>query len=176
MTTANPNNWPRQIDVRNYYGNPDANGDGMPDLRWEMEELVKVGPPYRMLFSWEPYAPVKVLRVHKRVAPSLSRILRAIADHYGDQAAIEKACMHLCGGAYNFRTMRSNPRALSMHSFGCAIDLDPEHNPMGRPWMAGKAMIDMAVVAIFEAEGWTWGGRWTGTAPDCMHFQATHEG
>jgi hypothetical protein len=33
-------------------------------------------------------------------------------------------------------------------------------------------MMPMAVVSIFEAEGWKWGGRFV-SRPDCMHFQAT---
>jgi hypothetical protein len=33
-------------------------------------------------------------------------------------------------------------------------------------------MMPRAVVDIFEAQGWKWGGNFS-TKPDCMHFQAT---
>jgi hypothetical protein len=28
------------------------------------------------------------------------------------------------------------------------------------------------IVQAFEAEGWVWGGRWSGRSIDAMHFQA----
>jgi len=55
-----------------------------------------------------------------------------------------------------------------MHSYGIAIDLDPEHNPQGR---SGGRIKDDAdgVVALFEGAGWT--GWRLNSRPDCMHFQ-----
>jgi hypothetical protein len=40
---------------------------------------------------------------------------------------------------------------------------------MGCP--ASAAAMPPPVVALFEAEGWAWGGRFT--RPDPMHFEAT---
>ena len=77
--------------------------------------------------------------------------------------------MHLCGGAFNFRLKRGG-NSLSIHSWGAAIDLDPERNALGRRYRAGAGMMPMAVVEIFAAEGWVWGGPWS--RPDAMHFQA----
>ena len=33
-------------------------------------------------------------------------------------------------------------------------------------------MMPLPVVAVFEAAGWKWGGRFK-SRKDCMHFQAT---
>jgi hypothetical protein len=52
------------------------------------------------------------------------------------------------------------------------VDFDPENNPLGRVYVEESAMMPRAVVEIFEAEGWRWGGSFW-RRPDCMHFQAT---
>jgi len=162
--------FPTQKDVPEWYGNPDLNGDGVPDAGWEKQNLTTIAPPYRMVLAWDTARPVSGIRVHKRVALSLLSVLQKIDGLYvGDQSRIEDARMHLYGGAYNFRLMRGSTR-LSMHSYGIAIDLDPSNNPLGKAWEPEVGMIDMRVVRIFEDAGWTWGGRWH--RPDCQHFQA----
>lgn len=158
------NSWPNQHDVAAFYGNPDPNGDGVPDRRWEDLNIVTLAPPWRMKLAWAPTQTIKSIRVHKLVYPSLSRVLLAMwsaFDH--DQARVEAARMHLYGGAYNFRLMRGSAH-LSMHSYGCAIDLDPEGNPFG-----GNVTMCQQARDAFAAEGWTWGGAWS--KPDGMHFQ-----
>lgn len=165
--------WPSQSPaaMNDYYGNPDANRDGRADPAWMTGNLVRVKPPYRMRWSWG--GDVATITVHKRCAESLLRALDGIARHFGSQEAIERARMHLCGGAFNFRLKRGGT-SLSIHSWGAAIDLDPERNPMGRRYGEGRGMIPMAVVEIFAREGWEWGGGWS--RPDAMHFQAAKTG
>lgn len=165
--------WPLQnaAAMNRYYGNPDSDRNGTPDRAWEDANLVAIVPPYRMVLAWDIKKPVKTIRVHKRCAESLSRVLAGILAHYGRQAAIEKARLHLYGGAYNFRLMRGGS-SLSIHSWGAAIDLDPETNWFGRKYSERAGMMPMAVVKLFEAEGWTWGGPWS--KGDAMHFQAAN--
>jgi hypothetical protein len=55
--------------------------------------------------------------------------------------------------------------SLSLHAYGLAIDLNASENPQG-----AEPRMDRRVVAAFEREGFTWGGRWP-TAPDGMHFE-----
>ncbi|MGL4324325.1 MAG: M15 family metallopeptidase [Beijerinckiaceae bacterium] len=161
--------WPLQNSaaMNAFYGNPDANHDGRADSAWAARHLVRIKPPYPMQWSWG--GAVASLTVNRRCAPSLQRILEAIAQHYGSQAAIEKARMHLCGGAFHFRLKRGG-HTLSIHSWGAAIDLDPERNGFGRRYSENRGMMPMAVVDIFAREGWIWGGRWS--KADAMHFQA----
>lgn len=161
--------WPGQSAsaMNAFYGNPDANRDGRADPAWCASQLVRLKPPYAMQWSWG--GPVASITVHKKCADSLLHVLESVARHYGSQAAIEKARMHLCGGAFNFRLKRGG-NSLSIHSWGAAIDLDPVRNGLGRRYRTGSGMMPMVVVDLFAAEGWVWGGQWS--RPDAMHFQA----
>lgn len=163
---------PSRTALRAFYGNPDANADGTADPAWESFNLVRIPTPYRMVLAWDTDTVLKSIRCHKTVAASLTRILSAIAKHYGSQAAIEAARMHLYGGCYSFRPMRGSAN-LSVHSYGAAIDLDPENNPLGLQYDASPraGMMPQAVIELFQAEGWLWGGKWS--RPDAQHFQAT---
>lgn len=59
---------------------------------------------------------------------------------------------------------------LSVHSWGLAVDLNPDANPLA-PARGAPCVKDIpdAWVAIFEEVGFTWGGRFL--RPDPMHFQ-----
>ena len=160
--------WPTQAQVRAFYGDPDPDHNGVADRTWEFSALERITPPYRMVLAWDPAKRLNSITVHKRCASSLHTILTKIAEHYGSEQAIEANRLHLFGGAYNFRLMRGSTK-LSMHAYGCAIDLDPERNPLGQRYSEAKGMMPMAVVNIFEAEGAVWGGRWK--RPDAQHFQ-----
>jgi hypothetical protein len=87
-----------------------------------------------------------------------------------------------CGGLANKTT-----GSWSEHAYGEAVDLNPVENPyvgcgMTRDRTAlsyldrarvRKGMVTPAVVAVFESAGWGWGGSWTGSTKDYMHFSAT---
>lgn len=162
--------WPRQAGVPAFFGAIELGPDGLPTERWQARALTTLPLPYPMRLSWETQTTVRKITCHRAVASSLRDCLAGILAHYGSLEAVQAAGMDLYGGCYNFRPMRGS-HVLSMHSYGIAIDLDPEHNPMGRKWCDGKGMMPLEVVKIFEGAGWTWGGRWT-TRPDAMHFQA----
>lgn len=83
--------------------------------------------------------------------------------------ALEK-CVAL-GDGYQIHTIGCfNPRLkrgidqLSLHSWGAAVDLNADTNPLGGPGDMPQSWVN-----IWEAVGWTWGGRWR--RPDPMHFQ-----
>jgi hypothetical protein len=75
----------------------------------------------------------------------------------------------------------------SEHAYGEAVDLNPVENPyvgcgMTRDKLAlsyldrsrvRRGMVTPAVVRAFAAVGWGWGGSWTGSTKDYMHFSAT---
>jgi hypothetical protein len=75
----------------------------------------------------------------------------------------------------------------SMHAYGEAIDLNPVENPYvgcGRTRDHSSerylersrlrpGMVTPAVVAAFRSIGWGWGGNWSGSTKDYMHFSAT---
>jgi len=158
--------WPEYNQLNTYYGNPDKNRDGSPDVNWEIENIVRFKPPMPMIWSWSKQ-PVSKIAIHKKCESSLYRILEKMNKLSPD--VIEKHKLYECGGAYNFRLMRGGNK-LSTHSWGCAIDIAPEINVLGRKYDPRSNMIPSRVIDIFEDEGWQWGGLWG--RPDGMHFQA----
>ena len=75
----------------------------------------------------------------------------------------------------------------SEHAYGEAVDLNPVENPyvgcgMTRDPTALRfvrrtpqrmGMVTPAVLHAFESIGWGWGGSWSGSTKDWMHFSAT---
>jgi hypothetical protein len=112
----------------------------------------------------------KITQIHCniKVAASLRRIFEAIRKLYhNDQNEIHTAGMDAYDGCYADRSVRGDTAKRSMHAYGAAIDLDAAHNPLGA--QVGK--MPKAVVDIFKAEGWRWGGDYHGRK-DWMHFEA----
>ena|SRR5579862_7329432 len=75
----------------------------------------------------------------------------------------------------------------SEHAYGEAVDINPVENPyvgcgMTRDKTAlsylnrarvRRGMVTTAVLALFRSVGWGWGGSWSGSTKDYMHFSAT---
>ena len=75
----------------------------------------------------------------------------------------------------------------SEHAYGEAVDLNTIENPYvgcGRtrersslPYLnrdrLRPGMVTLAVVQAFRSIGWGWGGNWTGSTKDYMHFSAS---
>jgi hypothetical protein len=75
----------------------------------------------------------------------------------------------------------------SQHAYGLAVDLNPIENPYtgcGRtrepasvPYLNRSrlrpGMVTPAVVRAFRSVGWGWGGSWSGSTKDYMHFSST---
>lgn len=74
----------------------------------------------------------------------------------------------------------------SNHAYGLAVDLNPVENPYvgcsrtrqrsSLPYLDRSrlrpGMVTPAVVRAFRSIGWGWGGAWTGSTRDYMHFSA----
>lgn len=161
-----------QADLEAFYSKHKLKADGKPTAAWESANLVTFRPPYPLTLSFPPKTQVTRVRCHKKVADSLKRVFEKILEHYGSVEKVKKARMHLYAGCFEFRKIGGANR-LSTHAWGASIDIDSEKNPQGKPHDESKGMMPMAVVEIFEAEGWKWGGRFSGDRVDCMHFQAT---
>lgn len=164
------NHWPLQSECPKFYGDPDANDDFRCDEAWQRENLTKIAVPWKIYTSWPPVKQMSGLWMHKKVAASHATILQIIWDFYHrDQIGLEAGRMHLSGGAFNFRLMRGGA-LLSMHSYGIAVDWDPERNPLGKAWDPIRG-VPRIVIDAYKSEGWTWGGDWH-KRPDPQHFQA----
>ena len=165
--TSHP--WPNQsvASLNKFYGNP-VGKHGQSNKTWEKNNLILVPVPYKMVLAWDDSEPVKSILIHVKCAGSLAIILHAILGEYGSQADLHAAGLDLFGGSFSYRRIEGSHR-LSTHAWGAAIDIDPEHNAMG----SHKWRMLQDVVNIFDAQGWTWGGRWK-NRPDPMHFQAAN--
>lgn len=153
--------WPKQSEVEAYFGAPGTN-QGL------------FYPPYPLRLYEPKGEMVTRFSAHKRVHASLERVLGRVLAHYGYDR-IRDLRLDVFSGCFNVRPMRGS-KALSMHSWGIAIDWDAQRNPlnMGR---------DRAPLARPEYDAW-WDA-WTdegwlslGKARnfDWMHVQAAQLG
>lgn len=82
--------------------------------------------------------------------------------------------VHPLAGSFFWRRIKNSPR-LSMHSFGIAIDLNPDKGvywlwkPPAQALERVRVAYPQALVDAFEAEGFIWGGKWD--AFDFMHYE-----
>lgn len=164
--------WPLQRDCDSFYGNPRGrNGQASPS--WESQNLTLITPPYPIQFLGKPARP----KVHKKCADAFMSWYEAVWENSGhDMKTIRDWGMDVYSGGYNFRPMRGGV-ALSMHSYGCAIDMDAPRNGMYDKTPHFATVYDQ-VVAPFIKLGGVWGGSWDGDRdstderrPDGMHFQ-----
>jgi D-alanyl-D-alanine carboxypeptidase len=75
----------------------------------------------------------------------------------------------------------------SQHAYGLAVDLNPIENPYtgcGRtrerasiPYLnrskVRRGMVTVSAVRAFGSIGWGWGGSWSGSTKDYMHFSSS---
>lgn len=156
--------WPKQSECASFYGDP-RGPNGQADKRWMAQNLINLKPPFQMTYAG---APIKTIRVHKACSESLYRALQAIWIAGGkDQKKMDFWGVSIYGGCFNYRLARGLS-SLSMHSYGCAIDLDPARN--GLKDKTPRFANFPEVLKAFADEGWVWGGKWK--RPDGMHFQA----
>jgi len=150
------NIWPRQnfSAMVNYYGNVGEN-------------QTKLILPYPMRLAWDKSKLVTKITCHEKVSDSLERVFKGILQHYGGLENVQAARMDLFGGCLNVRRMRGGD-AWSIHSWGAAIDLDPDQNSMSMH--RDKATMPQAVIEIFAQENWLSMGN--ARDYDYMHFQA----
>ncbi len=133
--------------------------DGTLDPRWETDQLGRAPMPFTLPLSWDQTKLAKSIYCHKKLVPVFTDVLTTLQQE-GLQDLLKTY-----GGCYNFRGKRTSGK-LSTHSWGIALDLNPETNAQGS---AGN--MEEGVVEVFRRFGFTWGGDWSGKTKDPMHFQ-----
>jgi len=131
--------------------------------------LMTIDLPYPMRLAWDKNTTVTKMTCHRLVADNFLRVFKELLKEYG-LPKIQELGIDLFGGCYNFRKMRGGTE-LSRHSWGLAIDLDPDRNQLretsktarfARPEY--KKMIDIFYKNGFESLGVEKNYDW-------MHFQ-----
>ena len=157
--------WPLQSDCNAFYGNP---GDTPEQwAAWEAANLVEVPCPWPLIMD---NVSLTKIRIHKKCADSLTRVLNNIWDATGKSlSAIAALRYNRFSGSYNQRPIRGGTMR-SMHGFGAAIDWDDQDNQQHA--LHHLFQDNSLLVVKFKEENWTWGGDWQSSSIDSMHVQA----
>ena len=135
------------------------------------ENQQRLDLPYPLVLAWDSSATVKKLTCNKKVHQSLYTIFENVLKTYGIKE-IKKLKLDVFGGCLNVRKMRGSTTSWSIHSWGAAIDLDPDRNQLR--WGRDRATLAKKEYETFwkivEKEGWVSLGRERNY--DWMHFQA----
>ncbi len=157
---ANPHSWPSQkneSELINFYGNVGKN-----------QKSIVI--PYPHVIAWDKTKSVTKITCHTKVGDSLVRVLTKTKNHYGMEE-IKRLRLDIWGGCLNVRQMRGGSR-YSMHSWGIAMDYDPENNRLN--WGSDRASFAQPDYykwwGFCEEEGWVSLGR--ARNYDWMHVQA----
>jgi hypothetical protein len=141
------------------YGKPNQQGS----------YLTTITLPYPMRLAWDPTTTVNKMRCHKLAADAFKKVFADLLAHYG-LVRLQELGIDKFGGCFNFRQMRGGTE-YSRHSWGIAIDLDPERNLLNETAKTARfarpeyeAMID-----IFYKHGFVSLGREKNY--DWMHFE-----
>ena len=100
------------------YGQPNQQGS----------YLTTIQLPFPMRLAWDKKTSVTKMRVHKKAAQDFINVFNELLAFYG-LAKIQALGIDLFGGCFAFRAMRGGSD-YSRHSWGIAIDLDPERNQL----------------------------------------------
>lgn len=149
--------WPRQAECMSYYG-PVGTHQTQIDL------------PFDMVLAWDRNVHIRKMTLHERVAPSALKVLQQVGQIYNERERADLG-INIFGGSLNVRRMRGGS-AYSMHSWGIAIDFDPERNRLD--WHRDRARLAHPDAVHFwvcwESAGWLSLGR--SRDFDWMHVQA----
>jgi hypothetical protein len=125
----NPNGWPPQneAELNQYYGGVGTN-------------QVPLVLPYPHRIAWDLKTTIKSFQCNAKVHDSAKRVLQRVFDHYGMER-IKELRLDRWGGCLNVRQMRGGTQ-WSMHSWGIAMDYDPEDNQL--KWGRDRAIFATA--------------------------------
>jgi hypothetical protein len=149
--------WPLQRDCMSFYGQVGTN-------------QTSIEIPFDMYLAWSKSTRIRKMTLHAKVAPSALLVFEKIAGTYS-LSDRQDLGLDLFGGSLNVRRMRGGT-SYSMHSWGIAIDFDPERNQLTQHRPQARLSRDDALPfwQAWEAEGWLSLGRARNF--DWMHVQA----
>lgn len=109
--------WPKQSRVESVFGTPG-----------QASKQTSLVFPFPMRLAWDLDSTVRKASCHVLCRESFEFIWKSTLDHYGVDE-IRRLRLDLYGGILNVRRMRGGS-SWSMHAWGIAQDVDPEHNAL----------------------------------------------
>jgi hypothetical protein len=157
-------------EVYEVFGDP-SNGTKV-DKKWFKENI----RTFRKAMAIPGVDPHRYVKIHKLAEPYVREAMRRATEICPDYKIKKFAC-------FNYRLMRSSNR-LSYHSWGIAMDINPDENPAlryKRPedkpvpfsdewWEIRPDAMPKSFVDAIKSVGFSWGGDWK-TFADDMHFE-----
>jgi hypothetical protein len=98
---------------------------------------VKLKLPYPLRLAWQTEQIVTSIGCHEKVHDAVLRVLERVLSHYGPDK-IRELRLDRYGGCLNIRKKRGGS-AWSMHSWGIALDFDPDRNQLR--WNHSRAAL-----------------------------------
>lgn len=142
-------------------GDDAARAFGSFDYRWLPDGRLWIDPAFvRRNIRTERVPILGEVTCHRLMFPQLRGALQEVVDK-GLASAIHP---DEYGGCFVPKGIEGSPGAVSLHTWGIAMDLNVPGNLRGT-----EGEIDRRVVAIFKRWGFAWGGDWSWTDP--MHFE-----
>jgi D-alanyl-D-alanine carboxypeptidase len=130
---------------------------------WEGHVLANASLAIPLIYAYDVSKTVSRVRAHRLVVAHLADTLNECL-----RAGVARNRLKY-GGCYQWRAIRGSS-ALSLHTWGIAIDIEPEENPLGQRWSDDGRRLDARVIQVFKSRGWFWGGDFQNRA-DPQHFQ-----
>lgn len=131
----------------------------------ENQTLLYLPKHIPLVLAWDERKSVTRFSCHEKVVDTLTRIYVNTFDAYGEER-FKDLGFNLFGGCFNHRPIRGGT-ALSIHSWGCALDIDPARNQLR--WKSNRARMarpeydkfwnivkDEKVVGLGPARNYDW--------------------
>jgi len=107
-------NWPTEAQCLKFYGKMGEN-------------QTQIVLPYPMVLDWAPTTRITTMTCHEKVADAMLRVFTKLRSEYGEEKLHELGIDQF-GGCLNVRLKRGSSSQWSIHSWGCAVDLDADRN------------------------------------------------
>lgn len=157
-----------QQELRREFGDPAPylSADGGVAGAWGAYILKTIPLPAPIPLAWDRSIQATRLSCHQRIASLMGDTLRAVHAEPEVWATIND-----WGGCYLFRANRRDPKRLSAHSWGVAIDWDVAQNHQGD----ATPEVHPRLIEIMAAHSFIWGGLFSGRSIDPMHWEVSDE-
>lgn len=162
-----PNKQTSRDAVVAHYGHIDFHSQQWPEKNKWMGMLQIPPSWFPKWIVGETTHPVNAIYANKDIHGPLLAALQHVHDQgLGD-------LLHTYDGCFNIRMVRGSNSSFSAHSYGLALDLNCNENPLGATH--GGFYKHPEFVKCFTDQGFAWGGNFH-SRKDPMHFSYCWEG